>query len=44
MNEYSPCIKEAKQMTDYQLPLYIKKSYDESIKIYMFGNFPSLNK
>lgn len=44
MNEYSPCIEEAKQMTDYQLPLYIKKSYDEFIKIYKFGNFPSLNK
>lgn len=40
MNEYRPSIKEVKQMTDYQLIIYIKKSYEEFIKIYKHGNLP----
>ncbi|MBC8987010.1 carboxypeptidase-like regulatory domain-containing protein [Pedobacter sp. N36a] len=44
MTEYRPSIEEAKQMTDYRLLLYIKKSYDEFTKTYKPENFPSLNK
>jgi hypothetical protein len=44
MNEYRPSIKEAKQMTDYQLILYIKKSYDTFNKTYKHEVFPSLKK
>lgn len=44
MNEYRPSIEKAKQMTDYQLLLYIKKSYGEFIKTYKPENFPSPNK
>lgn len=42
MNEYRPSIKELKQMTDYQLMLYIKRSYDTFSKTYKHEKFPSL--
>lgn len=44
MNKYRPSIEAAKQMTDYQLILYIKKSYDDFIKTYKHENLPFLNK
>ncbi len=44
MNEYRPSIKELKQMTDYQLILYIKKSYDTFNKTYKHEILPSLKK
>lgn len=44
MNVYRPSIEEVKQMTSYQLLLYIKKSYDEFIKTYKPENFHLLNK
>ncbi|MEN5195510.1 carboxypeptidase-like regulatory domain-containing protein [Sphingobacterium faecium] len=44
MNAYRPSIDEVKQMTDYQLLLYIKKSYDEFIKTYKPESFHLLNK
>ena len=34
MDRYRPTIKELKKMTDYDLTLYIKKSYKEFIKTY----------
>lgn len=34
MNRYRPAIKQLKEMTDYDLILYIKKSYKEFIKNY----------
>lgn len=44
MNSYRPSIKELKQMTDYQLILYIRKSYDTFNKTYKHEIFPSLKK
>lgn len=44
MNAYRPSIEEVKQMTDYQLLLYIKKSYDEFIKTYNPETFHFLKK
>lgn len=44
MNAYRPSIEEVKQMTDYQLLLYIKKNYDEFIKTYKPESFHFLNK
>ncbi|WP_219223483.1 carboxypeptidase-like regulatory domain-containing protein [Pedobacter antarcticus] len=44
MNEYRPSIKELKQMTDYQLILYIKKSYDTFNKTYKHEISPFLKK
>lgn len=44
INAYRPSIEEVKQMTDYQLLLYIKKSYDEFIKTYKPESFHFLNQ
>ena len=44
MNEYRPSIKEVKQMTDYQLILYIKKSYETFNETYKHEIFPPLIK
>jgi hypothetical protein len=44
MNDCRPSIKELKQMTDYQLMLYIKKSYGTFKKTYKHEIFPSLKQ
>lgn len=44
MNQYRPSVRELKQMTDYQLLLYIKKSYDTFNKTYKHEILPSLKK
>lgn len=44
MDEYRPSVKAVKQMTDYQLMLYIKKSYDTFNKTHKHENIPSLKK
>lgn len=38
MDDYRPTIKQAKEMTDYEMMLYIKKSYAEFIKTYDASN------
>lgn len=43
MNEYRPSIQEVKQMTDYQLILYIKKSHETFNKSYKHEILPPLN-
>jgi hypothetical protein len=44
MNEFRPSIKEVKQMTDYQLMLYIKKSYKTFRNTYKHEILPPLIK
>jgi hypothetical protein len=44
INEYRPSIKEVKQMTDYQVIIYIKKSYETFIKTYKDEILPPLIK
>jgi hypothetical protein len=44
MNRYRPAVDQAKQMTDYELMMYIKKSHEEFIKSYKHEDLPSLMK
>lgn len=44
MNQYRPSIEKSKQMTEYELILHIKKSYDKFIKVKKQETLPSLIK